>query len=69
MVEVEEPKWSSKGLKVVENGGELGHKRREIVESQIGGPLEGEIVVVKSKKCLPRTLIFYTTSALTSSVK
>ena len=37
--EVEEPKWSPKGLKVVENEGELGHKRRGTVESRIGRPL------------------------------
>ena len=37
--EVEEPKWSPKALTVVENEGELGHKRRGIAESQIGGPL------------------------------
>jgi hypothetical protein len=52
--EVEEPKWSPKGLKVVENEGELGRRRRgTVVESQIGRPLGREIVVVKSKKCLP----------------
>ena len=38
---VEEPKWTPKGLKVVEDEpeGELGRKRRGTVENQIGRPL------------------------------
>ena len=67
--EVEEPKWSPKDLKVVENEGELGRKRRGTVESQIGRPLGTRLLWLRVRNVCLELWFFIQRRGLTSSVK